>query len=208
MLSLFVLLFILFQLGHWALFWFNYCVFLTCLIYLYIHPSFQPSIPLSICTLLLSGTMLPSRSILYFPCLSLRLRPHLPQPLYVLSCSVMSNSLRPHWLQPARLLCPWGLSRQEYWSGLPCPPPGDLPNPGIEPRSPALQLDSLPIEPPGKPLIIIRKMEIKAKINYCPSSFQVVPEVQLFLLKTLMNARELNLALLTSSSWIYTNGSW
>ena len=34
-----------------------------------------------------------------------------------------------------RLLCPWGLSRQEYWSGLPCPPPGDLPNPGIEPES-------------------------------------------------------------------------
>ena len=43
-----------------------------------------------------------------------------------------------------RLLCPWGLSRQETWSGLPCPPPGDLPNPGIELRSPALQVDSLP----------------------------------------------------------------
>ena len=40
-------------------------------------------------------------------------------------------------LQPARLLCPWGFSRQEHWSGMPCPPPGDLPNPGIEPRSPA-----------------------------------------------------------------------
>ena len=35
-----------------------------------------------------------------------------------------------------------GLSRQEYWSGLPCLPPGDLPNPGIEPRSPAMQVDS------------------------------------------------------------------
>ena len=45
-----------------------------------------------------------------------------------------------------------GFSRQEYWSGLPCPPPGDLPNPGIEPRSPALQADSLPSEPPGKPI--------------------------------------------------------
>ena len=44
-----------------------------------------------------------------------------------------------------------GFSRQEYWSGLPCPPPGDLPNPGIEPRSPTLQVDSLPAEPPGKP---------------------------------------------------------
>ena len=44
-----------------------------------------------------------------------------------------------------------GFSRQENWSGLPCPPPRDLPNSGIEPRSPALQADSLPPEPPGKP---------------------------------------------------------
>ena len=44
-----------------------------------------------------------------------------------------------------------GFTRQENWSGLPCPPPGDLPYPGIEPRSPALQVDSLPSEPPGKP---------------------------------------------------------
>ena len=44
-----------------------------------------------------------------------------------------------------------GFSRQEYWSGLPLPSPGDLPNPGIEPRSPALQADSLPTELQGKP---------------------------------------------------------
>ena len=69
----------------------------------------------------------------------------------VLSCSVMSDSLQPHGLSPARLLCPWGFSRQEDWSGLPCPPPGDLPNPRIKPRSPALWVDSLPSEPPGKP---------------------------------------------------------
>ena len=42
-------------------------------------------------------------------------------------------------------------SRPEYWSGQPFPSPGDLPNPGIEPRSPALQADSLPVEPQGKP---------------------------------------------------------
>ena len=42
-------------------------------------------------------------------------------------------------------------SGQEYWSGLPCPSPGDLPHPGIEPRSPALQTDSLSFELPGKP---------------------------------------------------------
>ena len=42
-------------------------------------------------------------------------------------------------------------SRQEHWSGLPFPSPGDLPKPGIESRSPTLQADSLPSEPPGKP---------------------------------------------------------
>jgi len=44
-----------------------------------------------------------------------------------------------------------GFSRQEYWSGLPFSSPGDLPNPGIKARSPALQADALTSEPPGKP---------------------------------------------------------
>ena len=44
-----------------------------------------------------------------------------------------------------------GFSGQEYWSGLPCSPPGDLPHPGIKPWSSALQANSLPYEPPGKP---------------------------------------------------------
>ena len=44
-----------------------------------------------------------------------------------------------------------GFSRPEYWKGQPFPSPGDLPNPGIKPRSPTLQADSLPAEPPGKP---------------------------------------------------------
>ena len=44
-----------------------------------------------------------------------------------------------------------GFSMQEYWSGLLCPPPGDLPHPGIKTRSPALQADSLSFEPPRKP---------------------------------------------------------
>ena len=46
---------------------------------------------------------------------------------------------------------PVEFSKQEYWSGLPFPSPGDLPDSGIEPWSPALQADSLPSEPPGKP---------------------------------------------------------
>ena len=48
-----------------------------------------------------------------------------------------------------------GFSRQEYWSGLPFPSPGHLPNPGIKPRSPALQADALTSEPPGKPKIFL-----------------------------------------------------
>ena len=47
-----------------------------------------------------------------------------------------------------------GFSRQEYY-GLPFPSPGNLPDPGIKPVSPALQMDSLPTEPPGKPVKII-----------------------------------------------------
>ena len=48
-------------------------------------------------------------------------------------------------------LCPWRFSRQESWSGWPCPPPGYLPDPGIEPVSPALQVEFFPAEPPGSP---------------------------------------------------------
>ena len=44
-------------------------------------------------------------------------------------------------------------SRQEYWSGLPFPSPGDLPNLGIEPRSPTLQVDALPSDPPGGKMV-------------------------------------------------------
>ena len=52
-----------------------------------------------------------------------------------------------------------GFSRQGYWSGLPCPLPGDLPNPGIEPRSPAFQADSLPLSQQGSPPDCSRKSE-------------------------------------------------
>ena len=65
----------------------------------------------------------------------------------VLSCSVVSQSLKPLGLYPTMLFCPW----QGYWSWLSCPPPRDHFNPGIEPRSPTLQADSLLSEPPGKP---------------------------------------------------------
>ena len=67
----------------------------------------------------------------------------------LLSRSVMSNSATP-WTVACQALLSMGFSRQEYWSGLPFPPPGNLPNPGIKPRSLALQADSLPTEPSGK----------------------------------------------------------
>ena len=69
--------------------------------------------------------------------------------------SVMSDSLSLHGLYPARLLCPWGFSKQEHWSGLPYPSPGNLPNPGIKPRSPTLQEDSLAAEPQEKPKSVV-----------------------------------------------------
>ena len=49
-----------------------------------------------------------------------------------------------------------GFSRQEHWSGLPFPPPGDLPDPRIEPKSPALQADSLPLSHQGSLLIFVK----------------------------------------------------
>ena len=55
------------------------------------------------------------------------------------------------WTVACQASTSMGFSRQEYWSGLPFPSPGDLPNPGIEPRSPALEADVLTSEPPGKP---------------------------------------------------------
>ena len=66
------------------------------------------------------------------------------------SHSVMSDSLRPHGLYVAHQApLSMGLSRGEYWSGLPFPAPGGLPNPGIELESPALQADAFLSEPRG-----------------------------------------------------------
>ena len=66
------------------------------------------------------------------------------------SCSVVSDSLGPRGAMAHQAPLSMGFSRQEHWSGFPIPSPGDLPNPGIKPRSPTLQADSLPPESPGK----------------------------------------------------------
>ena len=65
--------------------------------------------------------------------------------MLVLSVHAKSLQCVPLFVTPWAVACqaPLGFSRQEFWSMLPCPPPGDRPNPGIEPRSSALQGDSL-----------------------------------------------------------------
>ena len=69
--------------------------------------------------------------------------------MYVKSLSRVRLFVIP-WTVACQASPSMGFSRQEYWSGLPFPSPGDLPDPEIEPQSPALQADSLPSEPPGK----------------------------------------------------------
>ena len=72
--------------------------------------------------------------------------------VYVLSRFSRVHLFVTPWTVARQAPLSMGLSRQEYWSGLSFPSPEDLSNPGIEPRSPALQADSLPAEPQGKPL--------------------------------------------------------
>ena len=73
--------------------------------------------------------------------------------MYVCVCLLLSHVqlFAMPWTVAHQAPLSMGFSRQEYWSGLPFPSPGDLPNPWIEPMSPALQADSLPSKPPGKP---------------------------------------------------------
>ena len=74
-----------------------------------------------------------------------------------------------------------GFSRQEYWSGQPFPSPGDLPDTGIEPRSPTLQADSLPSEPPGAPEFPEPYSELAVCFAYGNVSFPVTPSMHLTL---------------------------
>ena len=65
-------------------------------------------------------------------------------------------------------------SRQEYWSGMPFPSAGDLPDPGMKPRSPALQADSLPSELQGSPLTPRDELLFKKKIILAISKFTAI----------------------------------
>ena len=80
-----------------------------------------------------------------------------------------------------------GFPRQEYWSGLPFPSPGDHPDIGIEPRSPTLQADSLPSEPPRNPKYVWQEYRIHHKRQKGPNNHRNV--VQLTSLETLLQLR-------------------
>ena len=71
--------------------------------------------------------------------------------MLLISLSVVLNSLATPWTIACQSPLSMGFPRQEYWSGLPFPPPGDLPHPGIEPASLALAGRFFTTEPPGKP---------------------------------------------------------
>ena len=70
--------------------------------------------------------------------------------MVVICCVNHSDSWQPPWTVARQAPLSTEFSRQEYWSGLPFPSPGDLPNPGIKPGFPTLQADSLLSEPPVK----------------------------------------------------------
>ena len=87
---------------------------------------------------------------------NIRQKPCILQALVIQSCSTLCNP----WTVAHQAPLSIGFFRQEYWSRLPFPSPGDLPDPEIEPGSPALQADSLPSEPPGKPIHITKELQI------------------------------------------------
>ena len=98
------------------------------------------------------------------------------------SRSVMSDSLRLCGPQPASLLCPWGFSRQEYCSGLPCPLPGELLDPGIKPMSlmsPVSTGEFFTTSVPGKTLSV-KKGTNSWTATVCRAWFKCVPCVCIY----------------------------
>ena len=81
-------------------------------------------------------------------------------------CSVVSDSVTP-WTVARQAPLSMGFSRQESWSGLPFPSPGDLPGPGIKPTFPALAGRFFPTEPPGKPLLMKRRFALTTNHYLC-----------------------------------------
>ena len=91
----------------------------------------------------------------------------------MLSCFSLVRLFATPWTVAVQASLSMGFSRQEYWSGLLFPPPGDLSNPGIEPESPTLQVDSLPLNHQGSPKYCIRDKKWKYRSTDppgCPAS--------------------------------------
>ena len=82
-------------------------------------------------------------------------------------------------------------SRQEYWSWLPFPSPGDLPDPGIKPQSPASQADSLPPEPLGKPLLSFLAHAITSFKNKANAAFLFIFEEYILSAKIIFMVRKI-----------------
>ena len=72
-----------------------------------------------------------------------------------------------------------GFSRKEYWNGLPCLPPGDLPHLGIEPMSPPLQADSLPLNHQGSPILSISSLQSVSSVGPFPNLWTVAQQASL-----------------------------
>ena len=100
--------------------------------------------------------------------------------LSLFSCSVVSNSATP-WTAARRSSLSLGFPRQEYWSRLPFPSPGDLPSPGTESMSSALAGRFFTAEPPGKP--------ISHQNNYLKKSFNLDTPVSSYYLFTIFRVR-------------------
>ena len=86
----------------------------------------------------------------------------------------MCLTLETPWTVACQALLSMGFPRLEYWSGLPFPSPGDLPNPGTEPRSPVLQVDSLPTEQRGYLLILRLDAFSKSRLSIWKLSVHVM----------------------------------
>ena len=128
--------------------------------------------------------------------------------VYGVSHPVVSNSSQPCGLIAHQAPPYMEFPRQKYWSGLPCPSPGNLPDPGIEPRSASLQADSLPSRPPGKPFFLAG---LRSNITSSESPYWIAlvlwPFTLLFQLSTIL-ALNLRLCICLSIYFLsYHNGT-
>ena len=109
-------------------------------------------------------------------------RPQISQPSWLSIHYTFTICVLSHFSRVRLCATPWtlahqaplsmGFSRQEHWSGLPCPPPGDLPNPGIQPTSPALQADSLLLSHRGSPHLHYLCLKV---VSFFPFEIKISP---------------------------------